>query len=70
MNLKLGLFTTAALDKINVQIISSLSTKCLHGTSVFPNFSKVLLMFQNSTPLTNGVRTWNPAIPAMGLDQR
>ena len=37
MNLKLGLFTTAALDKINVQIISSLSTKCLHGTSAFSN---------------------------------
>ena len=31
MNLKFGLFTTAALDKINVQIISSLSTTCLHG---------------------------------------
>ena len=37
MNLKLGLFTTASLDNINVQIKSSLSTTCLHGTAASLN---------------------------------
>ena len=37
MNWKLGLFTTASLDNIDVQIKSSLSTTCLHGTAASLN---------------------------------
>ena len=37
MSLKLGLFTTASLDNIDVQIKSSLSTTCLHGTAASLN---------------------------------
>ena len=37
MSLKLGLFTTASLDNIDVQIKSSLSITCLHGTAASLN---------------------------------
>ena len=37
INLKLGLFTTASLSNINVQIKSSLSTTWLHGTAASLN---------------------------------
>ena len=37
MNLKFGLFTTASLLNIDVQIKSSLSNTCLHATAAFLN---------------------------------